>query len=455
MQSKIPEKFRKMFKVRGDLTGQAVPALYTLMLVCIPFNTGPTIEYILIFLLIAACIWHLRGYSNDTVKLISLSKKIPLTWTVGLFVVACTFSIFTSIDPSYSFKQFLDEIVLKFSLYFVFSLYCATIPPTLKWLDLIIKVNILFLVVYFYVMFQWLLMPTHPVFIPTGLKIINWSIQDIIFRYGNITTLIHDTKHTGLFLLLGMAASSVPVLWHKRKNAYAFMFLINFLAIITAIRRSHMIAALIGLGLAVLFRPDSFKRVALIITAAFATLLLTGTYLYHSGKINYLVHEDWNKVISGKIEPEGSVFLRIIASKLYGEKMLEHPFRGVGLGKKNIKEAYPDVYSEIKLGHPHNIILNIACETGIQGAIALVLLIGAQTLLFIKAFKKTESEKIKVILVTGLVYMCMFWLVQMATYGFRHGPATLYWLFTAIPTGMALKELNRADQAIDNTPLQT
>ena len=447
MHSNISEMFREIFKFKGETAAPTVPWLFTLLLVCIPFNIGPTIEYILIFLLLAACIWHLRNYAGNTVYLLTLLRKNPVTWTTGLFAAACAFSIFTSIDPSYSFRKFLDEIVLKISLYFVFTLYVATIPPTLKWSDLIIKVNILFLIIYFYVVFQWLVMPTHPVFTPPGLKITNWSSLDIFFTYGNITTLIHDSKHTGFFLLLGMAASSVPVLWHKRKITYDMLFLLNFVTIMTAKRRSHMIASLIGLGIAALLRPDSFKKVALLSASALAVLLLTGTYLYNSGKIGYLIHEDWNKVISGELEPEGSVFVRIIAARLYGEKMMDHPFRGVGLGKKNIKEAYPNVHSEIKVAHPHNIFINMACETGIQGAIGLILVIGAQAMLLIKGYRNTASENVKIILVTGLVYMCMFWLAQMATYGFRHGSATLYWLFMAIPTGTALQELDHAAQA--------
>ena len=397
--------------------------------------------------MIGACIGHCYRHNILAFQALTILLKHPLSWTILLFVTSCLISVFTSIDPAYSLKQFLDEIVLKICLYFSLTIFCATIPPNIKWLNIIVKINIIFLLIYFYVMLQWILMPTHPVFIPDHLIITNWRLQDIIFRYGNLTTLIHDTKHTGFFILLGMAAAAIPALWIKKKKNYLILFLFNFITLITTVRRSHMIASLIGISIAVFFKPKLLKRASILLLSAFISLLLTGGYLYTSGKLSYLVHEDWNKVLTGKIEAEGSVFLRIISMKLYGAEMMKHPFQGVGLGKKNIKEAYPEIKSQIKLGHPHNIFINIACETGLQGAISLLLLIGAQAFLLIKAYRNTSSTEIQLILITGIVYICMFWIAQMATYGFRHGIATLYWLFTAIPTGYALAEHKNPEKA--------
>ena len=426
--------------INNILNQYIIPSLFTLLLLCLPLNVGPTIEYVLIILMIIVCTYNISTSGYSIIWYIKKFFRQPLGWSIGLFVISCGFSIITSIDPSYSSRQYIDEIILKIFFYCVFSIYCATLTKKTDWFKLIVIANIIFLVIYIYVMMQWMLMPTHPVFVPKGLNISHWNLQDIIFQYGNITTLIHDSKHTGFFLMLAIAVSCIPALWHPEKKVYFMLFLLNFTVLITTVRRSHMIASIAGIALSSTFKPATLKKLSLVITITIATLFLTGIYLHKSNKLSYLVHEDWNKVISWKVEQDGSVFLRLIAVKLYGAEVLKHPFTGVGLGKKNIKEAYPEIASKLKLGHPHNVFVNIACETGIQGALTLLLLICVQANLLFKCYKTTSNEDIQLIMITGLSYMLMYWLAQMATYGFRHGTATLYWLFMAIPTGYALAE---------------
>ena len=383
--------------------------------------------------------------------------KQPLLWAIALYGITGAISIAFSIEPKYSATCFFNEIILNLALFFAFSLYCSKTEKPLQWFQIIIIANIIFLIIYLYTMFQWTVMPGHRIFADPRFGLQPTAI-DIIFTYGNINTLVHGIKHTSFFLMLGIAITFVLFLWNRTRFTNGLVATLNFITLITTTRRASLLATIIGMGMAGFIRPGSSRKAIMVATGALTAFLLTGAILYSTNHKVYFIREDWGKLLAGDIESQkgkDSIAIRILCIKAYSQEMMQHPFTGAGLGKRNIKQAFTKAREKCGDARPHNVFLNLCCETGIQGMIALLLLIGTQALFFWKCFKKTDSEDVKIVMVAALIYMLMFWLVQMATYGFRHGPATLYWLFTAIPTGMALKELNRADQAIDNTPLQT
>ncbi len=424
----------------------AVPLLFTLHMLYLPLGLGPTGKYILSLLLVVVCILHIRRSrsQNNSFRIILLAS--PVTWMIGLFALAVGISIITSINPTYSFRQFLVEIVLNLLVYFSLATYCATRHRKTDWLKLILFTNAIFLLLYIGTLMQWILHPQHPWLIDPKyrgyISSIAGHISDIIFRYGNANLLVHDTKHTCLFLLLGLSAAFVPLIWNRDRILNILMTCTNMLTLISTIRRGAILASILGMGMTGLLNRKSAKKTMIASVLALLTVIIVATAIISSNKAHYFLHEDWKKIMRGDISSQktGAIPLRLMCIKLYGEKIMKHPFLGVGFGKRNIKEAYPELHKKLNLAHPHNILLNFACETGIQGSIALILVIGAQAMMFWKCFKTTRSEDIKIIMATALVYMFMFWLVQMTTYGFRHGASTAYWLFTAIPTGYAMAE---------------
>ncbi len=441
----------KFARLRG-LRAEPVNILFFLLVLSTPFNVGPTFIYILSLMFVAAVIHDLRGEIRSKAHLF---LRGPLFWTIILYNLAGIISIAFSITPRHSATRFFDEIFLNSILFICASLYSTRQDSPSAWLRLIALSNVIFLTLYIALMVQWILFPGNPLLYAKGLKFLQHP-ADIFFKFGETNLLVHGIKHTSFFLLLGIAIFFVPALWNRNRVRNHVMTAINLIAILSTTRRAALLAAIAGLALSGLTRPNLFKKTIKLAAIALLSFIAIAAIFHYKGHNSYFIREDWGKLLSGDIESQkgkGSIPTRILAIRAYGKEMMEHPFRGAGIGKRNIKTAFPAARKECGEAHPHNVFLNIWCEMGIQGLAAIVLIISTQAVLFWRCFKDTGSEDTKILMATALVFMFMFWFAQMATYAFHHGTATLYWLFTAIPTGVALREL--PCQAMSNTHLQT
>ena len=429
----------------------SIPPLFILFLASLPFNRGPTLKYILSAMLIAACIFQIR-------KIASLQKLLVLQGT--LFFLACGLlvyflvtgaSIFMAWNMGYTFRYFLEEVVLNLSLYIAFSIYIAYVTPNLPWLSFVKIANAIFLILYVAVMLQWVFVdPQHPWFAVQGLNLQKQTGLERMFYYGRHTVLVHGIKHTSFFLLLGIIVTFVPFLWNKNITANLMLMGTNFFALITTARRAVMLSTVLAMCLSALSRPGAFKKS--IATTGAIIFVISGLCVI--GDSGYITRGHWSLLLQGKIkeaqEKKDSFGERLVAIIVFGKEIAAHPFKGAGLGRRNIKAAYTETCKTIRLPHAHNFFLNIALETGIQGVFAILLVLGAQAVLLLKSFLRTDSDDRKIILVTGLTFMVAFWLAQMATYGFSHSTSTMYWLFMAIPTGIALSE---ESQNVMSTPV--
>jgi O-antigen ligase len=97
----------------------------------------------------------------------------------------------------------------------------------------------------------------------------------------------------------------------------------------------------------------------------------------------------------------------------------------------------PDTIKEAGLVHGHNVFLELAIETGIQGALALMVTIIIQAKMLWNCWENSDHSEIKGLMATGLIFMVMFWGTNMFNIGFENGPSKLYWLFMAVPNGIA------------------
>ena len=420
-----------------------VPVLFVLLLLCLPLDTGPTLKYILSIFLVLRCVGELHADGENYRTLFWEILSNPVTWMIGLLCLFAGLSIFMSIHPWDSARKFLEEYLLNLSIYFAMTLYTAAAGRKTDWFRLILIANGVFLLLYTGLMLQWIVDPRHPWLLDPRFEIgTSTPIAYIIFTFGNINFMVHGIKHTSFFIMLGIAVAFIPLVWNRNRLQNIFITCVNMIILVTTTRRAPLLASIIGMGLAGVLNPKSAKKTLAAAAIALASIILIATLAYVTGHRQYFVREDWGKIIKGDIasQKNASIPIRLMCLKLYTEEVMKHPFKGVGLGKKNIKEVYEETVRKTRGEHPHNLLLNLACELGIQGPIALLMVIGAQAMMFIKCFKTTKSEDVRIIMATALVYMCMFWLSQMTTYAFHHGSSTLYWLFTAVPTGYALAE---------------
>jgi O-antigen ligase len=147
--------------------------------------------------------------------------------------------------------------------------------------------------------------------------------------------------------LLSVLISVPALLWFARRKARR-----------EADARTAKSVSLIGAGLA-----------ALLFVAAIANIdLLAGAY----GR--------YQEFVASLRDPQGTVALRLILWKTALRTFLDHPIAGIGVGNfRIVHDIYPDVrlipqYILVKGMSAHNVILHYLAETGLIGALSLLML---------------------------------------------------------------------------------
>ncbi len=416
-----------------EKTLNIILAVYITLL---PFNIGPTAWTIFSFTIIflSFYLW-LRQESENSVK--DLFKS-PIFFTVSFLNLFALGSIPFSPDPAYSFRVFLSEFLLNSALFLSLVLFCETGEECrVKWEKGLITANVIFLTAYSGLMVQWVLFPSHPLLIKQEVVPTLKNTGDLIFNFGNSCRLFHGIHHTSLFLALMIAYwSAIP---EKKGIWQNLSFLIlDFTILITTTRRAATLASVAGL----IFSISRGKKIVrlLLLTGIFFSVIFSVICISNSYK--YFMREDWQLILKGNMEKArklgGSIPLRISTYRQFALEISEHPFTPMGIGKKLIKEHHRELVKEAGLQHAHNTFLNFAFYMGIQGALALIAFIAVQGSLFWKTFRESDSRDDRQLMLVAMTFLIIFWGTNMFTDGFRHGSATLYWLFTAIPTGRAL-----------------
>jgi len=219
----------------------------------------------------------------------------------------------------------------------------------------------------------------------------------------------------------------------------AFMLLLSLVTLITTTRRAATTATVCGIGAAMFYYRGGRK----VFAATLAIILCIFSLLSATRNTRYFIRENWHLILEGNIQAaqkeRGSIPLRVSTYKAFITEILRHPFCPRGLGKKLIKEYRPDLVKQAGLQHGHNTFINFSYYMGVQGAIALLIVIFVQFRLYMRCWKQNRDPEDKMLMALAMTFLLMFWGTNMFTDGFRHGSATLYWLFTAIPTGVALR----------------
>ncbi len=407
-----------------------------------PFGIGPTARYVLSFLVALFSALLLKRHcacAGETTKLKSLLLH-PLFIALLLWNLFAIVSIPFSPEPGYSTRVYLSEFFINSSLFVIVSLCLATTGDCpLRWEKVLIFANSIFLICYLGMMLTWLLFPKNLFFADQELiKRFVSDRMDMFFEFGRTCSLFHGIHHTSLFLGLMIAFWSVfPV----KKVILNLLFLTaNLFTLFTTTRRGAIIACLLGLLLSYKLSARKTPTVPIAISL-FIVVAILGTALC-SGIGKHFVREDWRLISKGKIDEArqlgGSIPLRITTYREFVKEIAKHPFLPRGLGKKFIKEHWQQLVQKAGLQHGHNTFLNQAFYLGIQGALALMAVIIVQWRLFWAALKRQKGAREEKLFVVALVFLIIYWTINMFTDAFRHDSASLYWFFTAVATGRAL-----------------
>jgi O-antigen ligase len=312
-----------------------------------------------------------------------------------------------------------------------------------NWLRIVTAANVVFLIFYLGLMSQWLVSQGEFWFLDTDTNVDSASIGDRIFIFSYVNTLFNGIKHISIYLTLLVAVAFIYLVNHQHRIRSLILLLVNLFALISTTRRGAILSVSVGMAASSLFY-SSAKRYFAIFSLLFC---LTVSALFISDKTQHFIREDWKLMFQGEVHKAkdmgGSIPLRIYTYLTFTKEVLKHPFTGTGLGKRNIKRLMPDIIKKAGLVHGHNAFLELAIETGIQGALALLITIIIQAKMLWSCWKNDDHPKIKELMATSLLFMIMFWGTNMFDDGFLHGSSTLYWLFMAVPTGIAYAFVQR------------
>jgi len=428
------------------LTGREKPLEKTLGIIIalyitlLPFNIGPTAwtVFSLTIIFLSFSLWSRQKSENSIKDLL----KSPIFFTVFFVNFFALISIAFSPDPAYSVRVFLSEFLLNSALFISLLLFCETEKKCrVKWKEGLKTANMIFLLFYLGLMTQWILFPSHPLLIKQEAIPILHDTGDLIFNFGNSCRLFHGIHHTSLFLALMIAfwsaLSDNKSMW---KNLCFLIF--DFIALVTTTRRAATLASVTVL-ICSINRGKKAGRL-LLLTVIFLSIIFS--VIVVSSSYKYFMRENWQLILKGNIEKArklgGSIPLRISTYREFALEISQHPFTPMGIGKKLIKEYHRDLVKNAGLQHGHNTFLNFAFYMGTQGALALIAFIAVQASLFWKTFRDSDSRDDKQLMLVAMTFLIIFWGTNIFTDGFRHGSATLYWLFTAIPTGRALRNMS-------------
>ncbi len=392
----------------------------------------------------AAAQWKKDAGENAS-AILRLYSRTPVFVALFLIDALAFISILFSPDMEYSTRVFLDEFLLNTCLFTGVALLSSTGNRCpFYWKRGLATADIVFLSAYIGLMAQWVLFPAHPLFVRQEPDIFTQDIGAIIFGFGNHSLVFQGIHHISLFLGLMIAFwSSLP----ERTPWKNFLFLVlNFFTLVTTTRRAAAIASVFGVLFGLRQNGKDLRPVLMLVAASISGILLILAMTHTS---RYFIREDWKLILRGNVEKAkqlgGSIPLRISTYREFSRQIAEHPFTPQGIGKKLIKEYHQDLVKKAGLQHGHNTLLNFAFYMGIQGALALAAFIAIQARLFWKAYRAIRTGPDEKLMLTGLTFLIIFWGTNMFTDGFLHGSATLYWLFTAIPTGVALRQTHHTE----------
>ncbi len=422
--------------------------LFTAYIVLIPFAAGPTTRYLLSTALIVLS-WLLLLEDHPRYPVLSPAGflRSPVAVSLILLDIIALFSIFYSPEPIYSLQVFFEDFFLNTFLFISIAILSANHPEYIRWERSILLANIIFLAAYMGLMVQWIIFPAHPLF--------SWPDQiqgplarwDAVFAFGNGCRVFHGIKHTSLFLTLLLAFWTATAALGMISWKETSIFFLDLFTLVTTTRRAAALAVLSGFAAALIF----FRKKSGLLKLSMLFLAGLGALIILSGNTKHFVRENWQLIFRGEIEKArelgGSIPLRVSTYKTFSREVLSDPFRPRGIGKKLIKEYRPELVKKAGLLHGHNTFLNYAYYLGIQGAAALAAILAIQVWLFMSCWKKSSRPRERLLMATALIFMLMFWGTNMFTDGFLHGSATLYWLFTAVPVGVALRYRYHPDQA--------
>ncbi len=407
-----------------------------LLLTALPFRHNKAIVYASETLL---ALVFLVDISKEKKAFFLSIKNNPFNWIIIVYSATAFLSVLFSHNPFYSFKQFIYEIVINVLTFYVIIYLLSRYLVSMKQiLQVLVLSNIIFITIYFLQGVQWCLMPYHPVMSNLGGKVRLHNFLDIfnylrhcsdLFSYKSISTCLLFFVAMGLGVFFSPSSS-------LKSPKIIVLTLLNLFIVVFSTLKAPVVAICFSAILACFFPFNTRKRIILLAASILITVLLAWIMIMSPLSSRFMRGERVSEMLHGKFHSSGSFGSRVLGYKLYLEHIFRHPFTGVGIGRRNIKKALPDLVAKTGFSHGHNVFINTAIQQGIQSAIALIIFIILQFKHGITALKKLQDHKSPefLYLSTYLIWLCMFWIRSSFDDMFRHSISTFYWVLAAFFT---------------------
>ena len=420
-----------------SVPGSLVDLGFLLLVIFLPFKHNKGAIYFAEALLVLGVtidihrVGSLKGFYR-------IAKNSPLSLPIVLFIFTSFASVLFSFDPLYSFKQFTYEVVINIVLYYVilYSLIQGYLNIN-KCVRFLLCGNIIFVCVYILQLFQWYFFQHH-LFMSTAKSHMTFSniykLAANLTRWSNLFSYKAISTYSLFFVAFALAyLYSVTAV--KKKVLMAFLGVANICLILFSVLKAPVVAIVFSL-IWIFFIPLQQKRRLIICFSVIVLAMIVMITSVNSLKKRFFRSESITNIMRGKFDEKGSFGIRIRVYTAYAKYIIKHPFKGIGIGRRNIKKALPSLVKESGLVHGHNTFLNFAVQTGIQGALALVFFIIVK---FRYAFKylrnRTKYDDIRYVwVICYVLWLCMFWVRSSFDDMFRHSFSTFYWTLCAIYT---------------------
>jgi O-antigen ligase len=285
-----------------------------------------------------------------------LIPRTPLDLPLLCLVAVSFISLIWAVDPAYSFKEIKGEL-LKGCLVFYLAAYSAGRPERLPPVWLILVCGNLLMVAYAFGDF-W----------QAGGNLAGYYIRagSLHAGYGEFGTYLII-----VFPYLLVLTLERPILSRKTLGGILALLALNLLAIYITFGRAMWIAAA-----AEFFLIGWIGKRKKILLGAMAGLLLFMIFIPRT----VCLHGERLSVSA----PGTSTFVGGTAGdlldiwKLAFHYIQERPFQGIGFGRSSFSDAFPGFRAQHQpmLWHAHNTLLNFTFQTGIQGLVALLWVMG-------------------------------------------------------------------------------
>ena len=343
-----------------------------------------------------------------------LIGRTPLDLPLAGLVAVAVLSLVWAVNPAYTFKEIRGEL-LKGLLVFYLAVYAGRSAERLQPTWLVLLIGNLLLVLY--------------AFWDFGQSGGDWSDYYIRARslhsgYGSFGTYLVTVLPYLLVLM-------VFPLGKWARVGLAVLLAGNFVGLYITFGRAMWLAA--GLEVVLLGWLLNQRKVLLVllVVGGIAILALPRTVWFHGERL---------PVGAGGAVPAvgGTAGDLVDIWKLAVRHIQDNPFQGIGFGRHSFSEAFTDFRRQHQplLWHAHNTLLNITFQTGIQGLLVLLWVLGVLVKQTLRPPPQTGVSLNELFILATGVMVIGFFVRNFFDDFFVDDNALLFWFLTGTAFGV-------------------